>query len=753
MFSQNFTHPLNASLTTFSGRNITVAGDNMVPVAITTSRPVGTPYNERVAISWYDPAFSYGHATKVRVYSTMADFESNAAGTDISGLIGVEALAFDQQTPSNLYVMETENVGGNMKIYNSSLTLVASYSSGDIGTALGTGFNNARGMAFDLAGNVYIADDGYNRIIKIVGATNKATATISSFISLPAGSSPKSVAIKDTFLYVACFSSKKIRKYKLADASFVSEISTGSFSPLDLDIRKYQGNHLYSSQLHILNSAKVVAYDISNNAEVQTYNDFGTSAGPWGLNVNSRGNLYCSDGSNNRFVKYARTLENGKDILTFTVDNQVGTSVFNNAAKTITIKVPSTYDLSSVNTHYTISHFATSTPESYDYNLMPTNFSVTNPLPYTVTAENGSTQIWNVTLVKQQEGKDILTYTIPNQIGTSIIDPVNGTIAITMPAGTNTAALTPLFTLSPLAIASPASGISANYTTQLVHTVTAENGTTKAWTVTVTVQPTLSSEKEIISFTIPNQVGSSIINSGAATIAITMPSGTNASALIPTFTLSPLATASPVSGISANYTSPVVHNVTAQNGTTKAWTVTVTVLSTLSSEKEILTYSIPNQIGSSTINPANATVDITMPFGTDVTSLLPSFTISPGAMSNVATGIAQNFTSPVMQTVTAQDGSTKAWTINVSSQLASILFSLENKVQIYPNPLADKLNIYSHVKLEQIEILTLTGAKIFGLENPEKSHLEINSSEWNTGIYFIKIVDKSGNTTIQSLQK
>lgn len=85
-----------------------------------------------------------------------------------------------------------------------------------------------------------------------------------------------------------------------------------------------------------------------------------------------------------------------------------------------------------------------------------------------------------------------------------------------------------------------------------------------------------SSAKDILTFTIPGQTASSISGS---TISVTVPTGTDVTSLVPTFTISPLATATPLTGVARNFTAPQTYTITAQNLTTKTYTVTVTLSS------------------------------------------------------------------------------------------------------------------------------------------------------------------------------
>ena len=83
-----------------------------------------------------------------------------------------------------------------------------------------------------------------------------------------------------------------------------------------------------------------------------------------------------------------------------------------------------------------------------------------------------------------------------------------------------------------------------------------------------------------------------------------------------------------------------------------------------SSAKDITDFTIPGQVGSSSI--VGTAIEVTVPYGTDVTSLTPTITVSAGATVSPTSGTAANFTSQVTYTVTAEDGSTKVYTVTVT---------------------------------------------------------------------------------------
>ena len=198
-------------------------------------------------------------------------------------------------------------------------------------------------------------------------------------------------------------------------------------------------------------------------------------------------------------------------------------------------------------------------------------------------------------------------------------------------------------------------------------------------TTEITV-PEASEEAEILSFEIEHQVAPAVIDSEEGTIEITMPHGTNVTALVATFAISPFAESikvgvtDQVSGTTANdFTEPVVYTVMAEDGETdKDWTVTIEVADP-SEEADILTYSIPGQMGNTKINTVAGEIEVLMPHGTNVTALVATFTTSAG-ITSILVGItaqvsgttANNFTTPVDYVVLAQDGETdKTYTVTV----------------------------------------------------------------------------------------
>jgi len=84
---------------------------------------------------------------------------------------------------------------------------------------------------------------------------------------------------------------------------------------------------------------------------------------------------------------------------------------------------------------------------------------------------------------------DIITFVIPLQTGSSTIDAVAHTVAVTMPALTVVTALVPVIGVSLGASILPISGEAQNFTAPVIYAVESANGAIQNWTVTVTVTP------------------------------------------------------------------------------------------------------------------------------------------------------------------------------------------------------------------------------------------------------------------------
>jgi hypothetical protein len=435
------------------------------------------------------------------------------------------------------------------------------------------------------------------------------------------------------------------------------------------------------------------------------------------------------------------------DILTFNFNGLtpavVGT--VDATAHTVALTVPYGTAVTALVPTITVSAGATVSPAT----AVAQDF--TNAVIYNVTAIDGTTvQPWTVTVTvtAAATAKDILTFDF-NALTPAVVGTVNATahtVALTVPYGTAVTALVPTITVSDFATVSPATAVAADFTAPVVYTVTAQDGTTQAWTVTVTVAPNTATDIVTFNFNALTPAVVGTVNATTHTVALTVPFGTAVTALVPTISLSAGATVSPATAVAADFTAPVTYTVTAEDGTTtQAWIVTVTVAAG-SSAKDILTFNFngltPAVVG--TVNATAHTVALTVPYGTNVTALVPTITVSALATVSPATAVAQNFTAPVVYTVTAQDGTTQAWTVTVTISVG-INEVTENVASIYPNPANDVVNVKMNSTINKIAVVNMNGQVVAEsvINNNEGS---INVSNMANGMYFLRIETANGIT-------
>lgn len=125
-------------------------------------------------------------------------------------------------------------------------------------------------------------------------------------------------------------------------------------------------------------------------------------------------------------------------------------------------------------------------------------------------------------------------------------------------------------------------------------------------------------------------------------------------------------------------TQPIGQTCTITNGsgTVTSANVINVVVTCISSIKAITAFDFnglsPTVTG--TVNEGAKTVLLTVPYGTAVTALVPTITIT-GSSVSPNTGVAANFSTPQTYTVTAADSSTQAYIVTVTVSAAPVVVS------------------------------------------------------------------------------
>lgn len=88
---------------------------------------------------------------------------------------------------------------------------------------------------------------------------------------------------------------------------------------------------------------------------------------------------------------------------------------------------------------------------------------------------------------------------------------------------------------------------------------------------------------------------------------------------------------------------------------------------------------------SGSINQTNSTISVVMPYGTDVSKLVPVISGNNIASITPGSGVMQNFSKPVTYTVTLADGTTKTYTVTVYVQSGTAADQMWGKLTDFYN--------------------------------------------------------------------
>lgn len=249
-----------------------------------------------------------------------------------------------------------------------------------------------------------------------------------------------------------------------------------------------------------------------------------------------------------------------------TVGGKTRYATIDQTAKTITLNLPVDTDLTKLTP--IIEHTGTST------NMDDQTLDFSNGQSKKLTLTNstfGLTTEYNVTVTNHESDENrILSYKIGDAVGT-----INGDkISITVPYAEDLTKAKADIEYSEFAkITTQPTALQYGANT---YVVTSQSGKTRNYTVTIT-RAAVATGNQILSF----RYGSAeaVIDQARGTITLELPAGSS-STFAPIIAISPYAAVKPASGQKQSFAKPVKYTVTAQDGTTNTYTVTVKISAT-----------------------------------------------------------------------------------------------------------------------------------------------------------------------------
>ncbi|MBU2997460.1 cadherin-like domain-containing protein [Cellulophaga baltica] len=215
---------------------------------------------------------------------------------------------------------------------------------------------------------------------------------------------------------------------------------------------------------------------------------------------------------------------------------------------------------------------------------------------------------------------------------------------------------------------------------------------------------------------------------------ITLPSETDVTALTPVIihngvSIDPDNTAQ-------DFSSPVTYTVTAENDDTQEYIVTVELEVEESSINDITSFEVE---GITIDNPENE-VTIILPYGTDVSSLIPTI-VHIGETISPASDVAQDFTNPVVYKVTAENSSTQEYTVTVELESGNEPTAENFDVTVEENSTSNLIDVTDRIADDDGDTLTVSIA-----ESGEPLNGTVTLS--GTEIYYTPNADFSSNDQI-----
>lgn len=198
-----------------------------------------------------------------------------------------------------------------------------------------------------------------------------------------------------------------------------------------------------------------------------------------------------------------------------------------------------------------------------------------------------------------------------------------------------------------------------------------------------------------------------------------------------------------------------VRDYSENNNAVTTFETTVLIDVMLSNLAELINFNFDASLAilETSIDTNAQSINFQLAQGTDITNLLPLIQISEGATIFPAADAPQDFTNPVIYTITSEDGQvTQTWTITLDI-VTSIEDEFAQSLLIYPNP-ANRELILEIGKYKG----SVTSMQLFNLQGQLKRNLQTHTrkavmplNDLSAGIYFLRVADEDGNHFTQKI--
>lgn len=170
-----------------------------------------------------------------------------------------------------------------------------------------------------------------------------------------------------------------------------------------------------------------------------------------------------------------------------------------------------------------------------------------------------------------------------------------------------------------------------------------------------------SSENRILSFAF-KEIETLNVEITDNEVLIDVATDANTNALTPEIEISAKAAINPKSGVAKSFTSDVNYTVTAEDGTPREYVVKITKQG--SSENTLYTFTFPDLYREGKVSGNTISIDVS--YGTDLTNIKASASLSAKAVTEPLLSEITDFSSPVSFNVVAENGEKNEYTVTVN---------------------------------------------------------------------------------------
>lgn len=391
----------------------------------------------------------------------------------------------------------------------------------------------------------------------------------------------------------------------------------------------------------------------------------------------------CGGGGGGGSSYYPRFSSSDNEILQFTVPVAKNASLAADVTgqikdDAISVQVPYNADVTSLVTEF-VTNSTDVEVNSIQQKSGQTVNDFTSPVVYSVIAENQSIRKYTVTITKAPSPeKYIDSFALDGTAGS--ISQDTGEISVEMPERTSLASLAATFSgvakLITVDGVVQTSGDKSDFSNQKIYTVTACDGSSRTYKVTATVKK--SSFNKLTSFYFDADLNRTLalkrngtIDNNNNIITVDLPYGSSKTGLIASFETENASVYIDkdlqVSGTNLNdFSGDLIYRVTAENGDVRDYTVQVKVAKNYA--KDITRFVLDGE--RAVIDETNLIIPLSFPAGKDVSKLVADFdttgeSVSVNGQAQAAGETANDFSSEVIYTVKAEDGTAKNYKVKV----------------------------------------------------------------------------------------